>query len=162
MARPVAHVRRADRAFHDLVTTHPGLVPAGVGFSLLIECAQLVELAALYALFGIFMPMALLLLSSMGIGLARAVPVSAALGSLEATQVGIFTLGGRTLALGLAVGLVLRFAETFWILVGLACLATASRPRSPTAAAPEAAGGRGLHAAGDVLRHETPRGATYS
>jgi len=76
------------------------------------------------------MPLSLLLLSSFGIGVARAVPVSAALGSLEATQVGIFTLGGRTLGLGLAVGLVLRVAETFWILVGLACLATASRGRA--------------------------------
>jgi len=85
--------------------------------------------------FGLSIPLSLLLLSSFGIGVARAVPVSAALGSLEATQVGIFTLGGRTLGLGLAVGLVLRLAETFWILIGLACLATASRTR-PAAAIP--------------------------
>jgi hypothetical protein len=70
------------------------------------------------------------LLSSIGIGVARVVPVSAALGSLEATQVGIFALGGRTAALGLTVGLVLRIAETLWILVGLACLAASMRTRS--------------------------------
>jgi uncharacterized protein (TIRG00374 family) len=132
LARPVSYAERADAALHGLITAHPRLVPAGIGFSLLIECAQLVELYVLFTVFGLFIPVAMLLLSSIGIGIARVIPVSAALGSLEATQVGIFTLGGRTLALGLAVGLVLRLAETFWILAGLACLAAASRLR-PTA-----------------------------
>lgn len=132
LARPLGYARRADAAMHDLIAAHPRLVPAGIGISLLIECTQLLELAALFALFGIFLPVSMLLLSSIGIGIARVVPVSAALGSLEATQVGIFTLGGKTLALGLAVGLVLRVAETFWILVGLACLVTASRSRPAT------------------------------
>jgi uncharacterized protein (TIRG00374 family) len=135
LARPIGYARRADVAMHDLIAAHPRLVPTGIGISCLVECLQLVELAALFALFGIFLPVSLLLLSSIGIGIARVVPVSAALGSLEATQVGIFTLGGKTLALGLAVGLVLRFAETFWILVGLACLVTASRSRPTTALA---------------------------
>jgi uncharacterized protein (TIRG00374 family) len=134
LERPVGHLARADAALHDLIGAHPRLVPAGIGFSLAIECVQLLELAALFMVFGLAIPLSLLLLSSFGIGVARVVPVSAALGSLEATQVGIFTLGGRTLGLGLAVGLVLRIAETFWILAGLACLATASR-RRPSAAA---------------------------
>jgi len=132
LVEPIAHARRADAAMHDLIAAHPRLVPTGIGISCLIECVQLVELAALFSLFGIFLPVSMLLLSSIGIGIARVVPVSAALGSLEATQVGIFTLGGKTLALGLAVGLVLRVAETFWILVGLACLVEATRAR-PTA-----------------------------
>jgi uncharacterized protein (TIRG00374 family) len=117
------HATRADTALQRLIATHPGLVPGGIGLSLAIECLQLGELAALFALFGLAVPLPLLLLSSVGIGVARVVPVTAALGSLEATQVGIFTLGGHTLALGLTVGLVLRLAETLWILVGLACLA---------------------------------------
>ncbi len=149
LERPIAHIRRADAAMYDLITTHPKLVPGGVGFSLAIECTQLLELAALFAVFGLFIPVPLLLLSSMGIGFARAVPVSAALGSLEATQVGIFTLGGRSLADGLAVGLVLRIAETFWILTGLACLALASRLR-PAAAR------------GDVVGSRAESGATCS
>ncbi len=141
LARPIAHARRADAAMHDLIAAHPRLVPSGIGLSCLIECVQLVELAALFALFDIFLPLSMLLLSSIGIGIARIVPVSAALGSLEATQVGIFTLGGKTLALGLAVGLVLRVAETFWILVGLGCLVVATRARAPgpgTTTAPRA------------------------
>ena len=132
--RPLAgHAERADAALHDLLATHPGLVPAGLGLSLAIECVLLVELAALFALFALAVPLPLLLLSSIGIGVARVVPVSAALGSLEATQVGIFALGGRTAALGFTVGLVLRIAETLWILVGLACLAASMRTRSSAA-----------------------------
>jgi uncharacterized protein (TIRG00374 family) len=129
----VAYARRADAAMHDLIAAHPRLVPAGIGLSCLIECAQLVELATLFTVFGLAIPLPLLLLSSMGIGVARVVPVSAALGSLEATQVGIFALGGRTVGVGLAVGLVLRIAETFWIVTGLVCLAAASRSRPPDA-----------------------------
>ena len=58
------------------------------------------------------------------------------LGTLEATQVGLFTVGGASLATGLAVAVALRMAETLAILVGLACLATASggRLRVPGAA----------------------------
>ena len=130
LERPLAQLRRADAALRDLIEAHPRLVPAGIGFSLAIECVQLLELAALFMVFGLAIPLSLLLLSSFGIGVARVVPVSASLGTLEAAQVGIFTLGGRTLGLGLAVGLVLRVAETFWILAGLACLATASRGRA--------------------------------
>jgi glycosyltransferase 2 family protein len=163
--RPITYARRADDAMHTLIIAHPGLVPSGIGISLLIECTQLVELAALFALFGIFIPVSLLLLSSIGIGAARAVPVSAALGSLEATQIGIFTLGGRTLALGLAVGLVLRIAETFWILVGLACLATASRFQSvavvtqPSPEQPRAA--EGPCSVGDALAPGASSNATW-
>lgn len=157
-ARPIDYARRADASMHDLISAHPGLVPAGIGFSCLIECAQLVELAVLFTLFGLLIPIPLLLLSSIGIGVARVIPVSAALGSLEATQVGIFTLGGRTLALGLAVGLVLRIAETFWILTGLACLASASRLRpSAVITAPEP-GARAAAPVADAARS----GATWS
>ena len=67
----------------------------------------------------------MLLLSSMGIGIAHAVPVTAALGTLEATQIGLFTVGGEPLATGLAVAVAVRLAETLMILTGLACLATA-------------------------------------
>lgn len=130
----VRHAARADAALFDLVASHPRLVPGGVGLSLAIECAQLAELAALYALFTLAVPLPLLLLSSVGIGVARVVPVAAALGSLEAAQVGVFALGGRTAALGLTVGLVLRLAETLWILIGLACLAAAVRAGARPAA----------------------------
>lgn len=120
-----AEARRADGALQEILARHPRLVPAGVAVSLGIECLHLIELAALFAVFGIAVPLPLLLLSSIGIGIAHAIPVTAALGTLEATQVGLFTVGGEPLATGLAVAVALRLAETLAILTGLACLATA-------------------------------------
>lgn len=123
--RLLAEATRADGALHTVLAEHPGLVPAGVALSLVIEALHLVELAALFAVFAIAVPLPMLLLSSMGIGIAHAVPVTAALGTLEATQVGLFTVGGEPLATGLAVAVAVRLAETLAILTGLACLATA-------------------------------------
>ncbi len=116
---------RADLALQDVLARHPGLVPAGIAVSLAIEALHLVELAALFAVFALAVPLPLLLLSSMGIGVAHAVPVTAALGTLEATQVGLFTVSGQPLATALGVAVALRLAETLAILTGLACLATA-------------------------------------
>jgi uncharacterized protein (TIRG00374 family) len=120
-----AHTTRADTALQEVLAAHPRLVPAGLALSLVIEGLHLLELAALFAVFAIAVPFPLLLLSSIGIGIAHAVPVTAALGTLEATQIGLFTVGGEPLATGLAVAVAIRLAETLWILVGLACLATA-------------------------------------
>ncbi len=120
---------RGDRALQELLAAHPGLVPAGLGVSLAIEALHVVELMALFAVFGIAVPLPLLLLSSLGLGFAHALPVTAALGTLEATQVGLFTVGGASLATGVTVAVALRMAETLAILAGLACLATASGAR---------------------------------
>jgi uncharacterized protein (TIRG00374 family) len=119
------HLVSADAAMRETLATHPGLVPAGLGVSLAIEALHLVELTALFAVFALAVPLPLLLLSSIGIGIAHAVPVTAALGTLEATQVGLFTVGGAPLATGLVVAVALRIAETVSILTGLVCLATA-------------------------------------
>jgi len=121
----VQHTVRADAALRETLAAHPGLVPTGIGVSLAIEALHLFELAALFAVFALAVPLPLLLLSSMGIGIAHAVPVTAALGTLEATQIGLFAIGGEPLATGLGVAVALRLAETFWILAGLACLAFA-------------------------------------
>jgi uncharacterized protein (TIRG00374 family) len=123
------HAAHADQAMQEVLAAHRRLVPAGLGVSLLIEGLHLVELTALYAVFALAVPLPLLLLSSMGIGIAHIVPVTAALGTLEATQIGLFTVGGASLATGLAVAVALRLAETLAILVGLACLATAPGAR---------------------------------
>jgi hypothetical protein len=126
----IAHqAELADRAFHELLAAHPGLVPAGLGVSLAIEVLHLVEMTALFAVFGLAVPLPLLLLSSLGVGVAKVLPVTAALGTLEAVQVGLFTVSGASLAKGVAVAVALRMAETLAILVGLACLATASAGR---------------------------------
>jgi len=126
-ARIRAGAADADAALHRFLAAHPDLVPAGVGISLAIEAVHVVELAALFAAFSLAVPLPLLLLSSLGLGIAHAIPVTAALGTLEATQIGLFTVGGEPLATGLAVALAIRLAETLAILTGLACLATAPR-----------------------------------
>jgi uncharacterized protein (TIRG00374 family) len=131
-ARAREHLAGADVAMRDVIAAHPRLVPAGVAVSLVIEALHLLELAALFAVFALAVPLPLLLLSSMGIGIAHAVPVTAALGALEATQVGLFAVGGAPLATGLAVAVAIRLAETVAILAGLACLATASGWRTPS------------------------------
>jgi len=118
-----AEAARADRALQDVLIAHPTLVPVGLGLSLAIEVLHVVELVVLFAVFALAVPLPLVLVSAVGIGVAHAVPVTAALGTLEATQVGLFTMGGEPLATGVAVALILRLAETVWILVGLACLA---------------------------------------
>jgi uncharacterized protein (TIRG00374 family) len=120
-----AEAIRADTALQDVLARHPRLVPAGLAVSLTIEGLHIVELMALFAVFGLAVPLPFVLMSSIGIGIAHAVPVSAALGTLEATQIGLFSVGGAPLATGLAVAVALRLAETLAILVGLACLATA-------------------------------------
>jgi hypothetical protein len=82
-ARLREHALRADDAMQAVLAAHPGLVPAGLAVSLLIEALHLLELAALFAVFALAVPLPLLLLSSMGIGVAHAIPVTAALGTLE-------------------------------------------------------------------------------
>jgi uncharacterized protein (TIRG00374 family) len=129
---------RADAALQRVLGEHPRLVPIGVAMSLLNEGLHFLELAALFAVFAISVPFPMLLLSGLGIGVAHAVPVTAALGTLEAAQVGLFTIGGEPLATGLAVAMAVRFAETLAILAGLACLATAWRGRRAVDPAPEA------------------------
>jgi uncharacterized membrane protein YbhN (UPF0104 family) len=57
-----------------------------------------------------------------GMGIAQLLPIPAALGSLEATEVGIVSLAGGGAPLGLAVGLLIRLRESLWIVVGLVTL----------------------------------------
>jgi uncharacterized protein (TIRG00374 family) len=87
------HAAHADQAMQEVLAAHPRLVPAGLGVSLLIEGLHLVELTALYAVFALAVPLPLLLLSSMGIGIAHIVPVTAALGTLEASR-SVSSVGG--------------------------------------------------------------------
>jgi uncharacterized protein (TIRG00374 family) len=86
------------------------------------EALVLAELWMLARAFGLPVSAPTLLGVMIGMGVAQIVPVPAALGSLEATEVGILTLAGGAAPLGLAVGLVIRIRETLWILVGLAVL----------------------------------------
>jgi len=71
-------------------------------------------------------------------GAAHSVPVPAAIGTLEAAQMWLFSLLGHPPATGLAVGLALRLREMVWILPGLiVVLARGFDVRAALAATPE-------------------------
>jgi len=83
---------------------------------------RLIGLALCLLVFSLPIPPATLVGVMVGMGIAQLVPVPGAVGSLEATEVGIVALAGGSASLGLAVGLVVRIRETIWILLGLATL----------------------------------------
>jgi glycosyltransferase 2 family protein len=109
-----------DRRFADFV--HTPSFPAGMALSLLAEALILAELWTLSRAFALPISLPTLAGVMVGMGVAQLAPVPAALGSLEATQVGVLTLAGGAASLGLAVGLLVRLREALWILVGLAVL----------------------------------------
>jgi uncharacterized membrane protein YbhN (UPF0104 family) len=90
--------------------------------ALLAEALVLAELCALAWAFELPISLPTLAGVTVGMGVAQLLPIPAALGSLEATEVGIVSLAGGAAPLGLAVGLLVRLRETLWILVGLVTL----------------------------------------
>jgi uncharacterized membrane protein YbhN (UPF0104 family) len=109
-----------DRRFAEFVRT-PSF-PISIALSLVVEALILAELWALARAFALPISLPTLVGVMVGMGVAQLAPIPAALGSLEATQVGVLTLAGGAAPLGLAVGLLVRLRETLWILVGLAVL----------------------------------------
>lgn len=116
--------------------------PAALTLSFVIEALILAELWALARAFALPISVPTLVGVMVGMGVAQLAPIPAAIGSLEATQVGVLTLAGGAAPLGLAVGLLVRLRETLWILVGLAVLYREgfSWPGRESVAAPAIAG----------------------
>jgi uncharacterized membrane protein YbhN (UPF0104 family) len=94
----------------------------GLALSFLAEALVLAELWMLAQAFALPISLPTLVGVMVGMGIAQLLPVPAAVGSLEATQVGVLTLAGGGAPLGLAVGLIVRLRETLWIVVGLGAL----------------------------------------
>ncbi len=112
--------------------------------ALLAEALVLAELCALAWAFELPISLPTLAGVTVGMGVAQLLPIPAALGSLEATEVGIVSLAGGAAPLGLAVGLLVRLRETLWILVGLVTLyveglisTRLSIPEEPSAIVPK-------------------------
>jgi uncharacterized membrane protein YbhN (UPF0104 family) len=95
---------------------------AAMGLALAAEALIVVEFVTLTRAFAIVLPLPSILGILVGMGASRLVPIPAALGSLEATQVGVMKLARRSGDLGLAVGLLVRLRETLWLVVGAAYL----------------------------------------
>ena len=97
----------------------PHFLPALL-LSFLAEALIVGEFWVLLRAFHIALPLPTILAVLVGMGLSHLTPVPGALGSLEATQVGVIALTGGSADLGLAVGLLVRLRETLWVLIGLA------------------------------------------
>ena len=94
----------------------------GLAVALLAEALVLAELWSLAWAFELPLSLPTLAGVTIGMGVAQLLPIPAAVGSLEAAEVGVVSLAGGAAPLGLAVGLLVRARETLWILVGLATL----------------------------------------
>lgn len=113
-------VRALERRLAEFVRS-PAL-PRAVLLSFVAEALVVCEFVALTRAFGIALPLPALVGVLVGLGMTQVAPIPAALGSLEAIQVGVSTLAGRPADLGLAVGLIVRVRETVWTAVGLGVL----------------------------------------
>jgi len=109
-----------ERQLSDFVRT-PAFA-TGLALSFLAEALVLAELWTLSRAFALPLSLPTLVGVMVGMGIAQLLPIPAAVGSLEATEVGIVSLAGGTARLGLAVGLIVRLRETIWIVVGLLTL----------------------------------------
>jgi uncharacterized protein (TIRG00374 family) len=101
---------------------HPRTFIASVLASLGIEALAVVQYAVLLAAFGLVLSLPTLLMVMVLSGMARAVPVPAGLGALEASQVALLAATGGSAEIGLVVGTVLRLHETLWTTIGFVVL----------------------------------------
>lgn len=114
------HLRAIDELLSSFVRSRAFAVT--IALSILAELLVIAELWTLAQAFGLPISLPTLLGVMVGMGIAQLLPIPAAIGSLEATEVGVLTLAGGAAPLGLAVGLVIRLRESLWILVGLVTL----------------------------------------
>jgi uncharacterized membrane protein YbhN (UPF0104 family) len=102
---------------------HPAVFTLGTAGSLLIEITILAEHQLLLSSFEIHLGWPTLMMVVVTGGLARAVPIPAGVGALEASQVGLLAVASGDAALGFVVGIVIRLHELVWTLIGFAALA---------------------------------------
>jgi len=102
---------------------HPRVFVIGLFASVVIEALTVLQYHALLTAFGIALDLPTLCLVLLGGGIARAVPVPAGLGALEATQVAVVGAAVGQPALGFVIGIVVRLHETLLLALGLVALA---------------------------------------
>jgi uncharacterized protein (TIRG00374 family) len=103
---------------------HPVRFVLGVLASLLIESMILVEYHFLLQAFGVVVDLPTLLVVVVTSGLTRIVPTPGGVGALEAGEVTALGLASGRPDVGFVVGMVLRFHETLWTLLGVLVLLT--------------------------------------
>jgi uncharacterized protein (TIRG00374 family) len=119
--------------------------PLSLLAGLVAEALIVLEFVLLLDAFDVRVPLSQVLGILLGMGLSSLAPIPAGVGSLEGAQVGVLSLAGGGVALGLSIGVLVRLRETFWTAVGLVTLwrrGVALGGDESSAEAPEAAGPR--------------------
>jgi uncharacterized protein (TIRG00374 family) len=115
-------LRRVEKDVGHFFTHHPRAFAFGVLGSLIIEAITILQYHALMSAFGIQLDLPTLLLVLLAGGAAHAVPVPAALGTLEVAQVAVVGAAAGRPDLGFAVGVIVRLHETLLLGLGLGVL----------------------------------------
>jgi uncharacterized protein (TIRG00374 family) len=110
-----------DRALHELLFTHRRVVFAALGWALLTNLAIFADYLTIFAAFGPLPSLPDLAGSMLGVGLAHALPVPAALGALEGTQAAVFELAGES-QMAIVAASVVRIRDIVWTVPGLVYL----------------------------------------
>lgn len=131
-------VKRAEGKVMRLVREHPRTVVTGLLISVLVEVLVVIEYHALFAAFGVRLPLPVLLVALVASGFSRVVPSPGGVGVLEASQVGVITLTVGQATQGVVVGLLMRIHETLWMAIGLGvCVARGVSLRRPHSMSPK-------------------------
>ena len=113
-----------DHALRGLLVEHRPLLAIAFGISLALNVLVALEVAVLFAAFGVHLDLAELSGSMLGIGVAHALPLPGSLGALEGAQVTFLAAAGGGRQIQITGAIVSRVRDLVWTLPGLAWLAT--------------------------------------
>lgn len=122
MSTWLAALRRTEDHLLRFFRERPAVFFQGVLLSLFVESLTVCQYHFLLAAFGVHIDLPTLLLALLGTGVAHALPMPAALGTLEGAEVAVLTVAAGDPALGFLVGLILRLHDTLLTLTGLVAL----------------------------------------
>ncbi len=101
---------------------HPSVFLRGLVLSVLAEGVQILQFGVLFASFGIRLDVATLLMVLLATGLSRAVPLPAAVGVLESSELAVVMAASAAADIGFVVAMLVRVHETLWMMAGLMVL----------------------------------------
>src|SRR5690606_8291138 len=107
-----------DEALRHLLFARGRLVLGCLGVALVLNAVILAEYATLFAAFGARPTLPELAGAMLGVGLAHALPVPAALGTLEGAQALVFDVTGGGTSLAIVAATVARLRDLVWTVPG--------------------------------------------
>ncbi len=122
LRRVLAGVYETEGFLLDFFREHPGVFVRGLMLSLLVEGVQVLQFELLFVSFGIRLDLTTLLMTLLASGLSRAVPMPAAAGVLETSELAVVMAAAGGADLGFVIAMLVRLHETLWMMVGLLVL----------------------------------------